>query len=359
MAVTSPKAQMPQKAKQLKNLDDVFDAIYPPFQAFYKETVKQSILKKQVRSIFLHKADQRALTLHFNGDTPKCLYNRSNVVHLKDDTEKSNDIVEAFEKWLITGDEKPVIIEILNPQQEGVPMDVGVDRVEQPVATNTAEVEALRLEVAALREAQALRAKINEIKPAQPAAPANEDLARALKEVESLKQQFEALKVAQEQQNAEIGGAKARSIDAVNMASKAIDDAQRARVNAQSVSQRQREAEERAAYETRMLADKASQRINELGSRVENLAQGPAEPPRRKIIRREFSRGEEEESAPTDKKRKQEEEEEEAVKPSPEWESRKKGKRPPPIKIPSPYSQAVFHTICAVGSLFGMNPDKP
>ena len=388
VTVTSAEAQMPLNANLTKTKQrNACRDICISFQRFFQVKYTDSVLQNQFERIFFSESGSQAFTFLMDGDALKCSYDKSKVgeARARDDPAFSKKVVEGFEEWLHSEDQKPIVIEIRAPQQSAETMDVGEGECDvQPQV----DVQALQAEVIALREAQALRNEIERLKAAEPApvAPENETLTKALKEVETLREQLETLRVAQEQQRAEIRSTAEKTVDAVNLATVACDQAneakaqikntaaksvdalnlaaaacnkaEQAKMNTQHLSRQQREASEHAERQTRLLAKATQMKFDEINSKVEGEAQEPRPGNLRRsvtIIRRNPSSfpeekdpsrfAEEEEEPPTHTKKRGREMEE----PEPLQRRMQQPRVADPPRL-SPFNLAVFGITTAIAN---------
>jgi hypothetical protein len=171
-----------------------------------------SMRLNQFQKIFFPEYSPKAFTFHYQGDALICTYDRSKVVELDNDADLSNNIVEKFEEWLKTGKEKPFIIvnaPAVQPEQPQAPSDAAEN---DKFAALARENELLRQRLEALDRQP----------PPPPAAP--EMVTQLVGAITAMGQQLEALQLAQRQQSAVISEAGARSMQAVNLASRAIGE---------------------------------------------------------------------------------------------------------------------------------------
>lgn len=325
---------MSQVLKKVQN--KAHGEICDAFQAFYQANYEKVVLKLELRAMFFPSSESdAAFTFHKDGGILKCTYDKSKVVEveIRDSLGMAKEVVKAFDEWLASDSLKPIDIEIANPLKGGESMDVG-GGVEQPKVAATADVQALLLENAALRQ------KMEAMQTVQPAAASNEELHKALKLVETLQGQFQTLRLTQEQQGAQIMGTAAQSADAMNMAAKALTDTEAAKSD--------------AAHNTTKLANLTADKIDKIESfttrnfeRLETTLKSIApEPLRRQFVRPDGPSRPEEGGSSTNKKRTRCEEE--------EIDETLSVERSHTKKKTSHLGLAMFHATCAGLKLFGL-----
>ena len=234
------------------------------------------------QNIFFAGNQPKAFTFRYEGDAMICTYDRSKVAE-SDDADLSKNIVEKFEEWLKKGTDKPfIILQAPAVQQPQEPSDAAEN---DKYAAMARENELLRQRLEAL----------DRHPPPPPTAP--EMVTQLVGAITAMGQQLEALQLAQRQQSAVISEAGARSMQAVNLASRAIGETREVRLD--------------VAQQVRSLAAVTKPALEEL--ELKSREQAPSSP-RRKITNtiretREIVREEEYEDSRGKRRRHQEEEE--------------------------------------------------
>ena len=171
-----------------------------------------SMRLNQFQKIFFPEYSPKAFTFHYQGDALICTYDRSKVVELDNGADLSKNIVEKFEEWLKTGKEKPFII-----------VNAPAVQPEQPQEEEPSDAAENDKFAALARENELLRQRVEALDRQPPPPPAPE-ITQLVGVITAMGQQLEALQLAQRQQSAVISEAGARSMQAVNLASRAIGE---------------------------------------------------------------------------------------------------------------------------------------
>jgi hypothetical protein len=222
-----------------------------------------------------------------------CSYDKHKVVEIDHRiTDYTQKAVIAFEKWLKSGAVKPMLI-LERPQ---------APRAEQPREPSDAEkLTALALENELLKQRWELRDSLDAQPPpaaAMPVALVPEGVNQLLNEIRMMGQQLQAIQLTQEQQRTAINETGARSMQAVNLASRAVEETRFVRSD--------------VAQQVRSLTTFTRPALAELDLRVksrEQVVERPPSPLRRTVTKtmretvKEMVEQEEYEDASHDKKK--------------------------------------------------------
>lgn len=275
-----------------------------------------------------------AFTFQYNGnDMLTCSYDKHKVVEIDHRySDFKQKAVIAFEKWLKSGAVKPMLI-LESPQ---------APRAEQPKEPSDAEkLTALAQENELLRQRWELREVLDQQPAAMPVALVPEGVNQLLNEIRSMGQQLQAIQLTnqaiqltQEQQRTVINETGARSMQAVNLASRAVEETRVVRSD--------------VAQQVRSLTTFTRPALEELDLRVRDREDHPSSPPRKYTkTMREIKELVEEvyEDASHDQKKRRHRE--------PEDQEPKK-----PKIIPSQARLALYHFTHAVRGAFGFDSSK-
>jgi hypothetical protein len=228
-------------------------------RAFKLSDTQVQVLLTEFKEIFYP-----AFTFEYNGkDMLTCSYDKHEVVEINHRiTDFTQKVVIAFEKYLKSGAVKPMII-LERPQPP---------RAEQPKEPSDADkLAALALENELLRQRCEMREALDKQPPpaaAMPVALVPEGVTQLLlNEIRSMAQKLQAMELTQQQQGTVINETGERSMQAVNLAYRAVEETKVVRSD--------------VAQQVRSLTTFTRPVLEELDLRVRDREDHPSSPRRR------------------------------------------------------------------------------